>query len=799
MNYNIADRACQLLPIGNKFTAIAAAQAAADTGKQVLFVASSRSGGRRMLAADSRAAWLDRTTEDTRIFVVLRTHDISELRYDDTILDVVADTRTHRDEWFKWMQTYPLMPSFCIAFRKAGELLVDRRLAWVEKEAMQTALEIKATPAEAFDKLDRKMHGIRKEAEESWGGPEFLSGLYQKDFTARTKSVSLNQQAILEGADGLWVEEGRRSRRIQGTEAWAGRELTDEEVLCELKKQSLTMLRVGYDPRWAVEQQRAELHSDTAEDLKEIGVDVYADDRKNLATHLFWLHQLLGPTISEKVIAGASVRVTAVDSMSCEEYARDVFARGGYRVLRILDRSHGSIAKRMKGKGSSTQNVHFVTTLLEHVGYLKRTSVRTTREEGRKRAFIFEPAVNKQNGNASVTDPGSTSSFEEDFSGPEQSIKREYIDCSGPVGETAEPPVGASAPEPTVSSPAPTPVTPQPDMQDCLAKPNGNPKRSVEDLLKARPPSDVTNKGKLMPGFVVDVKALQNQGKPGPVGDGYDATRDVVWAAVLSHTGPNDVLHIPSNAKGMALNDPKGRRGSFWPGTKALLQGVSKVLRPHMRALPGRTILNFDFRACHMVIAAALVAQHSGPCPFVELCRASDPYAAFAARFATTRAEAKVLMLSLLNGMGLPLLCARTGWSKERGAALLASWTAIAAPWVRLTEMLYKTDPVYGSGGARVDTYAGSRGALELQRHERRLQESLYTAVQKAAPELRLLATMYDGALFDVATADPDLIAGYVQLMRDEAVKLAAKVGYPSLPVKAGAGLTWADAEATST
>jgi hypothetical protein len=290
------------------------------------------------------------------------------------------------------------------------------------------------------------------------------------------------------------------------------------------------------------------------------------------------------------------------------------------------------------------------------------------------------------------------------------------------------------------------------------------------------------------PGFLLDAEAWRAAGRPAKKGDGFD--RDAVWEAVPEFVRAG-VLCIPDPPTGAAsYKDKKGRRSAYFPGTKAQVQGISGAHRHLCRALPGTTLINFDYSSCHSRIAAALVNRAGMPDAdaFLAICGGTDPYQAFADRYLQgDRATAKVVFLALLNGATDKMVQQLTGWGAAQASALSAAWGKDAKPWFNLCAFLHAQDPLPHTENAK------QRGSRELQRCERALLDALYKRLKTT--NLEMVVSMYDGALYSVQSRDVKVVQAAQFQLQQAAEAVAVQHGYPQLKAKVSSGLNWREAE----
>lgn len=748
MQFTSHARCRQLLPMMEQLTGMAFAIEQADAGKTVLYVVSSARQARRMLGWDTRAQRFSQGNAGTQIYVADLKEKPQYLDYGAVVLDIVASPSARRDWWVRFIEEQVPRADLFIAFNVNEPAMRPQDFRIVRRDAVRTAREVNRSVAHAIGSDDQKLHAIRAKAAQTWDVLGFWYGLEEHDSQAELDRLKPSTNAIRRAADGVWVQEARGTKRIAELEAWAARPLTDDEVLQELKTYGLTMLRGAYEPTWIVKRQWDELHEPTEEPLRIAGVDIYAADRKDPASHLLHLHRLLGPRISTEVQAGRQVTVSGADTTAAAMEALVLYADQGERVRRILDPNRGSITKRMKPRAAPStrpDDIRFIGGLLKRAGYRCVDSRRVRTGKKYRTVADFEPVVAKPTPDGRGGTPrGSTSSFS-DF---QRAARTAYI--RGPLYRRISHP-SKTAPKPAL---------------------NG----------RGYPPE-----GGTMGGFSLDVDAWRALGAPPASSDGFD--RATTYGVVPQFV-KDGVLYIPDPSKRRAASDKEGRMYGWWPGTKAMVQAISKTHRSLLAALPGRKLLNFDFSAAHIRFAGKLAVNYDQRKQLQSVSEAADPYQALATPLAVTRADAKLILLKVLNGGRDVREHCPLDWDGPRYARFLKELGVLLQPWEKYCEALNLADPLQTKKGP---TAPRQRGAFELQRVERRLCEYTLTQLKKTAPQLCLLATMYDGALLDMDQADsvPDAFLA----VEAAAAFAAKKLGYPKIGVTMNVGQTWKEAE----
>lgn len=752
MYFTAVARCKQLLPMatppGECWTGLAFTRTQAALGRSILYVASTTKQARMMLGAEPLlAARMSQTTGATKITVAELREKPKYLDYEVVVLDVVATEYSRRSWWTKFIEEQlPRVALVYIAYNANGLKKFVRYFSTVRKDAVAAAAEVNRKSAHAIGPDDKALHYARANNRDGWDPVEFWNGLEQEDATADVAALKGDYSRMKAAYDAIRVEEVRHAPFIEELEDWAGRPLTDPEILQELDEQGLTRLRGTYDPTWIAQQQWSDLHDPDETDLRMAGSDRYADDRRNPASALKVLHNLLGPTISAAVKKGEAVTVTRADSVRASRRCSAARTTGGRRVVDLLTKSWGSIAKRMEDKSTAKESTRFIGKLLRMVGYtLVQRSQRRVRRSGVQEASArYEPIVPKPAPEGG-TPQGSTSSFVE------------FRDVLPPA----------------ILEGAPVYIAGDSRPQNCA-------KAGVEW-------EGVPQVAGTIGGFSLDVDAWRALGAPPASSDGFD--RATTYGVVPQFV-KDGVLYIPDPAKRRAASDKEGRQYGWWPGTKAMVQAISKTHRSLLAALPGRTLLNFDFSAAHIRFAGKLAVDHDQRKQLQSVSEAADPYQALATPLSVTRADAKLILLKVLNGGRNVREHCPLDWDGPRYARFLKDLSALLQPWEKYCEDLNLGDPLRTKKGP---TSAQQRGSFELQRAERRLCEYTLTELKKTAPQLRLLATMYDGALLDMDQADS--VPAAFLAVEAAAAFAAKKLGYTKIGVTMNVGQTWKQAE----
>jgi hypothetical protein len=745
-----------------------------EPGVKVLFVASHSRAALRVLAAfPGMAARLSQTTDATRVTVAGLTDKVGELGYDVAVLDIRATCRTNRGTWVRFIEVNNHLEDVRIAFSLDQHNMSPGFLSTVRRDAVATAKEVGAKVAHAFGGDDQKIHAIRARNRQSWDTAGFWSGLRTLDVSAGVKIVDAFKGGIEMDATALWIQEARQTKRVKDLEAWAGRTLTDGEVESELKMYALTTLRGGYDLAWAGKNQWAELHDPDEEDIRVAGYDVYAEDRRDVASRVLHMHEILGAAIAGLVVVGARVSASAADSVAAARRARALFQRERYRVLKIVAKRSSALRKRMldtptpakrqtrqpgKKQRRSGPTIRFITTVLAAVGYTRAGGPRRVQENGvRMRVYDFDPAVPVPCGTYTKESEGGGTGLEPGFSAdPEAVASTSYI---------------------------------YPLYKDVLATSQNPAETGVEPEYRPLPSPPAGTQ----PGFQVDLGRWDQAGSPADKGDGHDRATPYLTVPKFTVDG---ILFLPEPGRRRpSSTDKLGRCYGRWPGTTTLVQSLSGSHRHLLRALPGRTLLNFDFSNAHPRIAAKFAAPYDTRKEFAALASSADVYATLAAGLGVDREQAKKLLLVLLNGGTHVSRYCPPDWAQARVAAIVEDFRRLSAPWSAFRSKLNKEDPLVGKD--RRPTADNQRGALEMQRVERRLLDATLKRVAETAPQVRLLVTMYDGALFDIETRDSASVDAALRVLQQAAEETATFLGYPGLKATVGSGLTWKDAEET--
>jgi hypothetical protein len=730
-----------------QLTGMAFAIEQADAGKTVLYVVSSAKQARRMLGWDSRARRFSQGEDTTRIFVAELKERPKYLDYGAVVLDIVASPSMRRDWWTRFIEEQvPRADVYAAYSINVPAMLAIEGVPFgvLRRAAIRTAGEVNRTPAHAVGSDDQKMHAIRGRAAHTWDDQEFWPGLQTHDAQAEVDALKPSLTAIRRGADAVWVAEARESKRIAELTRWAARPLTDDEVLQELKHYGLTMLRGTYDPAWIVKQQWSELHEPEEEMLRGLGMDMYVEDRKNPASTLLHRHTLLGPRLSAQVQAGQRVSVSGADTTNAGLAALVSYATHGERVRHLLDPNNGSISKRMKPTGPAStrpDDIRFIGKLLKEVGYRCAGKQRIRQGKGRRTVADFDPIVPKPVPAAEVQ--------------PAQPTVGGGGGIDDPILE---------APNIGRSSPPPLPADEKPGL-----------------TLTADPTSG------LVAGFGLDLAAWLNLGVPLGQPDGFD--RQTVYATVIKNVR-DSVLYIPTRHR--PATDKCGRCYSRWAGAGTMVQAISKTHRTVLFALPGRTLVNFDFSNAHVRIAAQLSASHDKTKEFSALAAAPDVYAFISEKLGVERAHAKLLVLIILNGGSNITQHCPPDWTAEQVSNLVAAFRRVAQPWELTRRDLNKADPIATKTGATNDK---QRGSYELQRVERRLLDAVLKELRTGLPDLRLLVPMYDGALFDIGSTDEAALKTMASVIAATVATVTARLGFPRILAEVGYGQTWAQAE----
>lgn len=274
--------------------------------------------------------------------------------------------------------------------------------------------------------------------------------------------------------------------------------------------------------------------------------------------------------------------------------------------------------------------------------------------------------------------------------------------------------------------------------------------------------------------------------------DGNDGNRERSCEGAIANT-VDGVLRLPPLAAYKPTSSFKaGRIYGHWPSSRGIVQGVPGVLRKHLHAMPGRTLLSFDFKNAHFHIAAQLSRPHDQKKWFQRLVL-QDVYSTLGAELGITREHAKVVALALLNGGGFGAVSPHCpqGWSIEQVEKLIKDWRKKAIAWERTKGALWVSQKPVRCDENGVPLNSDKIGSMELQRIERKLLDLFLAEVQKS-PLVRVLVPMYDGCLLDCATSD---VFAATSVVHAAARAAADALGFPNMKVTTGAGQTWADAE----
>lgn len=739
----------QLTPLDDELTGMAAAIAAADGGLRVLYIPHGRKAGRRLVAYDSRAAFHDKVAGSAQIVVLMLHQSIPEdLQFDVLVADVLTNGRTARDQWRDVIENSGV-PRVVVAQTQDQRAALS--LAISKSSATRSAATVGGSAGEAWGKDDDKLWGHYLSARRSWSVGALYPGAPEVDMQAEVDA--LNRFQIAQAADLLWVDEARTYGRTLALTKWAQRNLLDEDILFELKYLALTTLRCLYDAAWAKDRQLNQLHDEHEEDYRLPGSDVYALDRNNLATRREYISEILRALNWETAVtAGQTVVFDSRMSPRLRRALRDLFLRSRWHAVDHLDPNNGAMAKAMleEPDPNAEPDIRLTLSFMKRIGYREVsrrtiTSAAGRTPSGKKRYSRRQEVTYGPRVPFSLGGPGSTGTIPDFRTSASASSK-------GDIQEDA------SA---DIQNPAKTEVQPG-------------------------PPSQFSG---LIPGFRVDLEDWRTLGAPADQGDGFD--RQTVYATVPKYTHEG-TLYLPDPAKRRPATDKAGRCYSRWPGTQALIHAVSKTHRKVLHALPGRTLLNFDFSNAHVRIAAKLAANYDVTKEFGALASAPDVYASVSMRLGVSRQHAKLLVLILLNGGSNVGEHCPAEWTAAQVEAHVAEFRRISKPWISYYTALNKEDPLQTKTGTTSDR---QRGALELQRVERRLLDGVLKALEKSAPHVRLLVTMYDGAVFDIESTSLDDITAAKNAIEEAVAQTCRMLGYPNITADVGSGTTWAQAE----
>ena len=738
----------QLTPRDDELTGMAAAIAAADLGRRVLYIPHGRKAGRRLVAYDPRAAFHDKVAGSAEIVVLMLHQPIPEdVQFDVLVADVLVGGRTARDQWRDVVENAGI-PNVLIAQMQDQRAALS--LAISKASAERSASTVGGSKAQAWGKDDDKLWGHWLASRRSWSVGALYPGAQEVDLQAEVDG--LNRFQIAAAADLLWVDEARTYGRTLALTNWAQRNLLDEDILFELKYLALTTLRCIYDAAWAKDRQLAQLHDEHEEDYRLPGSDVYAMDRGNLATRREYVMQILTDLgWAAQMEVGQPVTFDRTATPRLRRALRALFIRSRWHAIDSLDPNNGAIAKAMleEPDPNAEPDIRLTISLMKRLGYceVSRRTISSAagrsssgkKKYSRRQELTYGPRVPFRLGG-----PGSTGTIPGFQTSASASSK----------GDNKE---DASA---DIQNPPKTQVQPGPPSPDGL-----------------------------IPGFSLDLRDWQTLGAPVDKGDGYD--RQTVYATVpkFAHDG---VLYIPDPAKRRPAVDKYGRCYSRWPGTQALIHAVSKTHRAVLHALPGRTLLNFDFSNAHVRIAAKLAENFDVTKEFRAMAAADDVYSSVSQKLGVSRAHAKLLVLILLNGGANVADHCPKDWTKAQVDAHVAEFRRIAKPWVSFYTALNKEDPLPTKYGPTSDR---QRGAFELQRRERRLLDAVLKDLEKTAPHLRLIVTMYDGAVFDIESTDQTEVDTAKNAITSAVRRVTVALGYTNIAADVGSGKTWAEAE----
>jgi len=758
----------------HRFTAMAAAIEFADAGQRVLFVALKDKRITELLGEDDRAVRIDRGAVDASAHLIHCTSFKKGLEvqgeYDVIVLSAnVSDQHRFLDveNFVKGDETTQNIP-ICIA--RSSVQAAPMTITRARQRGLADARDVGLSPEQGFNEEDIEHIRRCREIRADWSSQftytrtldvDSLVEDYRSDDAALRIRVAAHRifGASLRGSklDKVFSDLG-----LHLTDT----ELADERVQRKMLYQTILCLR---QPDSAKLTQISELHSEHE------GLDtkfVFVFQRRRLYTRALALAAIMRQVgIYEDWIRLNPIIIDQATGVAIKDYVRahpdvtQVLTGYGFTEKNLTNTSHRSALK-------------IAEAFLEHVGYIRAEATRLrSNGEDRLRLLMVPTDSHKVVANSN---------------------ERKYTDSTPNETPLSESGVITANIYLLAVLPPLNPTALKPSME--------------LDRIRIFPPTAVSPKtiddGVEIPAFYAD-KHLWDTTPPVLKQDGHDDQREASYRAIQKSIDDMGVIHLPNpkyrEAKAL---DPKGRRYSYfrWDFTNqkgvkfnAMVQSISKSHRGLLRALPGRTIINFDMKQCHFRIAARLAAPFDGQGQFRNYVNQDDFYQHMADDIGVTRSVAKTCALSLLNGAGPGKLVQEYKISHKEAYAIHKGFNTKARSWNTWRSEVNKQDPLPFRWDKKSKCMSAvrdhTRGALELQVVERRILDAFLDAIREKIPALRLLVSIYDGAVWDIATTDLDLIEQAKTLIVDTFKDTANQQGYPELQATVGSGASWGAAE----